>query len=100
MRNSTDQNRNPDRKVHSQSQEERPDLQRHCSIVKRTIEDNPLVATLTMFGVGLAAGAVAGRFLADLTFSREQTLSDRVQRRVNAVLAGIIPDSLEQRFHA
>lgn len=100
MRRSTSQNRIPHPEVASQPRDERPALQRHCSTAKRTIDENPLVATLTMFGVGLAVGSVVGRLLADVTLSRERTLSDRVRRRVNSVLSDIVPDSLEQRFHA
>ena len=99
MKSPTSQNRIPRRKRRSQQRVERAALQRNYSTTKRTIQENPLVATMAMFGVGLAIGSVVGGLLADTVHTRRPALSDRIQRRVSAALSDMLPDSLERRLH-
>lgn len=97
MRRTTTENRSPARNDPTRRPEQHAAIHRHFSTAKRTITENPLVATLAVFGAGLAVGSVVGSLLADTGYGRHPpTLSERIQRRVSSVLSEMIPNSLEQ----
>lgn len=99
MNRATPQNRISPKMNEPGERDEKQSLQGHFETVKQTIEDNPLVATLAVFGVGLAVGSIVGSLLADSTqSSRNQSITDRFQSRMISILSDMIPDALEQKL--
>lgn len=99
MNRATPQNRIPQKHYENRKNEGNIPLQGHYATTKKTIEENPLVATLAVFGVGLAVGSIVGSLLADgPRSSQDRPLTDRFHTRMSSILSDIIPDALEQKL--
>lgn len=96
------QNRIPAQRVPRTPLGEQQSLtENYYQTARQTIQDNPLVTTMTVFGVGFAVGSVLGGLLAETarSHSRRHSLTERAQDRISAALSDVIPGFIEQKFH-
>ncbi|MEW4528780.1 MAG: hypothetical protein ACF8PG_06700 [Maioricimonas sp. JB045] len=73
-------------------------LEEYRQTVTETVRENPLGATLAVFGAGLGLGIAVSSLIADSQSRRQQYLARSLGQRLLDSVADYVPDSLGNRF--
>lgn len=75
-------------------------LDQYCQMGSEAIRENPMMATMAAFGLGLGLGAMVGSMLAETgSMSRKRT-AETIGQRVLESLADALPDPVRRRIHS
>ncbi len=67
-----------------------PILDRCRETAERAMQENPMIATLAVYGVGLGVGTLIGSILADSGRPASRQFSESVGRRVLSALSDVV----------
>jgi hypothetical protein len=67
-------------------------------MMENSVEQNPLLVTLSMFGLGLGVGVVIGGLLAEPDSLRRRRSAETLSRRILESLTEAMPQSLKQHL--
>ena len=66
--------------------------------MEESVEQNPLLATLAMFGIGLGVGVAVGSLLAEPESARRRRSAETLGRRILESLSEAMPPSIKQHL--
>ena len=65
-----------------------------------SVRENPLAATLVVFGVGFGVGTLIGGMLGDSISGRHENLAHSLGRRMLDSISDVMPASVSSRLHS
>ncbi len=71
-------------------------LQHYEECITDSVRENPLTATMIVFGVGFGIGTLIGSMMGESTSSRHQRMAHSLGRRMMNSLSDVMPASAQQ----
>lgn len=75
-------------------------VQHYEECITDSVRENPMTATLVVFGVGFGIGTLIGSMLGESTSSRQRNLAQSLGRRMMDSLSDVMPASVQHHLRS